>query len=380
YRPVNQLTGGSAIEFTIPPMANTYLDLQRTLLNLKVKITKSDGSDVGALTDDEVGLVNAPLHTLFSQVDLNVQQQPMSEVGSCYPYKAYLDVLLNTEDKVELTSQLFAKDIKSNDVTIIGASNTGLVTRSFFTQEGKTVELLGRLQLDLCQQDRWLLNGLPIHLKLWQSRDTFRLLAKDESAQYKLKIEDASLKVATVKVDPGVIVAHEEALKKGNDALYPFVKSLVKTYAVSQGQFAFYVDDLFQGRVPHRLIVGLVSSNAVNGKYTKNPFNFKPFDCNKVGFYVDGQSVPSQPLQPNYSAEQYTEAYDTLKKAGGRAVDICWLNYKKGYCLYVIEPFGVYRPHGPSRKGHTRLELNFGTALPETVTVVVYAKFPALMR
>ncbi|OOZ42659.1 hypothetical protein BOW37_12785, partial [Solemya velum gill symbiont] len=46
YRPVNQLTGGSAIEFTIPPMANTYLDLQRTLLNLKVKITKSDGSDV----------------------------------------------------------------------------------------------------------------------------------------------------------------------------------------------------------------------------------------------------------------------------------------------------------------------------------------------
>ncbi|OOY93678.1 hypothetical protein BOW18_12190 [Solemya velum gill symbiont] len=125
YRPVNQLTGGSAIEFTIPPMANTYLDLQRTLLNLKVKITKSDGSDVGALTDDEVGLVNAPLHTLFSQVDLNVQQQPMSEVGSCYPYKAYLDVLLNTEDKVELTSQLFAKDIKSNDVTIIGASNTG---------------------------------------------------------------------------------------------------------------------------------------------------------------------------------------------------------------------------------------------------------------
>ncbi|WP_230209708.1 hypothetical protein, partial [Solemya velum gill symbiont] len=30
-------------------------------------------------------------------------------------------------------------------------------------------------------------------------------MAKDESAQYKLKIEDASLKVVTVKVDPGVI-------------------------------------------------------------------------------------------------------------------------------------------------------------------------------
>ncbi|OOZ42623.1 hypothetical protein BOW37_12800, partial [Solemya velum gill symbiont] len=56
YRPVNQLTGGSAIEFTIPAIANTYL--QKTLLNIKVKITKSDGSDVGALTGDLVGLIN----------------------------------------------------------------------------------------------------------------------------------------------------------------------------------------------------------------------------------------------------------------------------------------------------------------------------------
>ncbi|OOY33767.1 hypothetical protein BOV88_13535 [Solemya velum gill symbiont] len=84
-------------------------------------------------------------------MDLNVQQQPTSEVGSWYPYKAYLDVLLNTEDKVELNSQLFAKDIKSDDITTVGGSNICLFSRAFFTQKGKTVELLGRLQLDLCQ-------------------------------------------------------------------------------------------------------------------------------------------------------------------------------------------------------------------------------------
>ncbi|OOY36394.1 hypothetical protein BOV89_12840 [Solemya velum gill symbiont] len=139
YRPVNQLTGGSAIEFTIPPMANTYLDLQRTLLNIKVKIKKSDGSDVGSLTDDLVGPVNAPLHTLFSQVDLNVQQQPTSEVGSCYPYKAYLDVLLNTEDSVELYSQLFSKDDRNSfDETDPTSTNTGLYNRSWGTSEKRS--------------------------------------------------------------------------------------------------------------------------------------------------------------------------------------------------------------------------------------------------
>lgn len=35
--------------------------------------------------------------------------------------------------------------------------------------------------------------------------------------------------MATVKVDQGIIVTHEEALKHGNDALYPFAKSFVKT-------------------------------------------------------------------------------------------------------------------------------------------------------
>ncbi|OOY33738.1 hypothetical protein BOV88_13675, partial [Solemya velum gill symbiont] len=110
----------------------------------------------------------------------------------------------------------------SFDETDPTSTNTGLYNRSWGTKEGKTAELLDRHQLDLCQQDRWLLNGLPIHLKLWQSRDVFRLMAKDESAQYKLKIEDAILKVATVKVDPGIIVAHEDALKKKKRRTIPF--------------------------------------------------------------------------------------------------------------------------------------------------------------
>ena len=390
YRPVNQMgTEGTALEFSIPPMATTYLDLKKCLLRLKVKITRADGSPIkGYMIDrdtpirDFVALTNAPLHSIFSQVDLFVQQQPLSQVGAYYPYKAYVDLLLNTEDDGVLNSQLFIKDDGGTmDDTSPDGSNNALYIRSLYTNRGNSVDLIGRLELDLFQQDRLLLNGLPVNLKLWQNRDPFRLMAKDDTEQYKLKIEDASLQVSSVRVNPGVLLGHDAILKEGTNALYPYSRSVIKMFGVSQGQFAFSEDNVFQGEVPSRLIVGLVSSSAVSGDYTRNPYNFQTFHCNKVGFYLNGQSVPSHPLEPNYEANQFVEAYHTLNKEGKRrAVDIGRSDYKGGYCLYVIDPLGDYRQNTLPQRGHTRLELNFGTALPEACTVVVYAKFPALMK
>jgi hypothetical protein len=164
------------------------------------------------------------------------------------------------------------------DVGDPSKTNKGLYDRWEYTKKSNTVDLIGGLKLDFCQQDRLLLNGVPVNLKLWQSPDAFRLMAKDNSEKYKLKIVDASLNVAIVKVNPGVLLGHADALKD-TPALYPYNRSIVKNFAVPSGQYSFTVDDLFQSEVPHRLILGLVSSTAAHGEYTKNPFNFQHFDC-----------------------------------------------------------------------------------------------------
>lgn len=61
------------------------------------------------------------------------------------------------------------------------------------------------------------------------------------------------------------------------------------------------IDDVFQGDIPESLVVGLVSSRAYSGDYTLNPYNFQHFNCNFAAFYVDGKSVPTNPIEPNYS-------------------------------------------------------------------------------
>ena len=75
--------------------------------------------------------------------------------------------------------------------------------------------------------------------------------------------------------------------------------------------------------------MGLVSSASYMGDYHKNPFYFRDYDCSSVGFYVDGQSYPSQPLRPYYEAGQYKDSYRTLT-AFRKDININRYDYTEG--------------------------------------------------
>ncbi len=202
-----------------------------------------------------------------------------------------------------------------------------------------------------------------------------------QTEAYKINVLDAALKVCTVKSAPCVLLGHAEAIVK-SPAIYPFTKSKVKRFAIAKGQYSFSDDNLFQSEVPCQMIVGLVSSAAANGDYNNNPYNFGNFACNYLGFFVDGQSVPSHPLQPNWHSKEFVESYQTLigKTRAGR--DIGRVDYSRGgYTFYVINPYGEYDDEKRQlvKRGHTRLELKFSRALTESCTVIVYGKFPGLM-
>ena len=148
----------------------------------------------------------------------------------------------------------------------------------------------------------------------------------------------------------------------------------MKTTAIASGQYSFSADDVFQGLVPNKLVVGMVSSASFNGNYGTNPFHFKHYDCSFVGFYVDGQTIPSQPLQPNFAADQYVDCYRTLSLFRND-INVTIEDYKNGYCLYALD-IDPYQSFNTKKRGHCRLELKFATALPESVTLLMYATFP----
>lgn len=113
YRPTSLPSSGSSIDFTIPPAANQYINLKKTYLHITAKITKADGTAVPI--GDKVAPINLTLHSLFNQVDVQLQQQLVSSTGSqTYGYKAYIETMLeygSDAKKSQLQAQLFHKDI-----------------------------------------------------------------------------------------------------------------------------------------------------------------------------------------------------------------------------------------------------------------------------
>ena len=100
--------------------------------------------------------------------------------------------------------------------------------------------------------------------------------------------------------------------------------------------------------------------------------------CSSVGFYVDGQSYPSQPLRPNYEADQYVDCYRTLTCLG-KDINVKRNDYIRGYCLCVLE-IDPYYSFNIKRKGHCRLEMKFAQPLPESATMILYATFPEILN
>ena len=157
----------------------------------------------------------------------------------------------------------------------------------------------GCLYLDICQgENRAVLNGVPVNLKLFQPLNDFRLMRLG-AKNYRLLITSAVWKVCYISLNPNMILAHDEALKIG-PAVYPFCRSDLKSFSVAKGSLNFMTDNIYNGKVPSKLVIGMVFNAGYSGEYDKNPFDFKHMNLNYLEVTVDGQPVPNRALNPNF--------------------------------------------------------------------------------
>ena len=122
YRPITSLSDSSPIEFVVTGSGEEYVDLSETYLQVTAKIVKTDGGDLdqtsnasGTVTGDDadVGPVNLWLHSLFSQVDVSLNERLVTPSMNTYPYRAYLETLLSYGPAAKesyLTAAMWYKD------------------------------------------------------------------------------------------------------------------------------------------------------------------------------------------------------------------------------------------------------------------------------
>ena len=319
-RPLSQVSDDSPFEFKISGQNSMdYLDLKNSQIYARLRVTQADGT---ALTNEKVGPSNMFLQTLFSAIEVSLQNK--ATITCNYnPYRAYIHTVLNYgSDAVasQLDTQLFfMDDADSPGVTDPGGLNNGLYERSKLIKDSKRVDLQGPIFHDLFSMSRYLINEVDVKIKIWRNPTTFCLMTGDGN-DYRLNIDDIYILAKKIRVNPAVIYGHSKILEKQN-ALYPYNKVEVKSVSISTGSTNYTWDNMFQGRRPNKIILGFVKSRALNGDYKTNCFNFETCSIQQIAVYCDGLPVGGNPLKLDFNPAGGTtimRAYTNLLLSSGR--------------------------------------------------------------
>ena len=111
YHSIANIVDAGLIEFDIPAPGKDYLVFTNTYLHLGARIVQTEGTATAAYA--VVGSTNLLLHSLFSQVEVFLNDKLISSSSNTYAYRAYLKTLLNygkAAKESQLTASLWYKD------------------------------------------------------------------------------------------------------------------------------------------------------------------------------------------------------------------------------------------------------------------------------
>jgi hypothetical protein len=392
YNPISSIVHGLPIEFSVTGGGNDYIDIANTQLFVSAKITRANGDNID--DTDQVGPVNLAIHSLFSEVDLRLNDTLVSSTNNTYAYRAYLETLLSYGPDAkasQLTAAMYYKDTAGHmdvgNTSGANARNAGLVTRFGYFQGSRVIDMMDKLHLDLCFQERLIPSDVGIRLRLVRNKDAFCLMSAAAQPTYKIQIMDCKLYVRKVRLSPSVFVAHAKALDVGN-AKYPINRVVCKTFNCPQGNLEFSQECLFSGQLPTRLLVSMVDTDSYNGTYAKNPYNFKHYEMTQLRLYLDGQPQTISPIEVDFANNQYIRGFlsifsGTNKLGKDEGIDINRSEYAQGYTIVAwdLTPDMAERDHlNLNKEGTVRLDCKFRNALPVTINVIVYAEFESILE
>ncbi len=361
------------------PSDSYFYDLSKNYLQLTLQIVNADGSNLAAGAD--IASINLIGKTFFERVIVKIQGKEVFNSGSLYAYQAYLETLLNYGTEAKSSELQLALFFKENDFQNVAASGGYTSRRARFAQS-KQVDLFAPIHSQLFNTGRYMLRDTKIELELHRNKDHFVLIAPNADTDYKCKVIDVNWHVWKVDLQESANLAIDQRLLK-DTAKYPIRRvSVINTELNTRGRIVS-VNNLLNGDIPRRLILGLVPSKNFAGSLDTNPFNFHHYNVNTVELRVGGKEI--KPLKMDFSNDNYGMAYMYLLNGIGignadKGISISYAEYKKGNTLFVFDltADGVDSDAmGLIKSGTVNLRMSFDNNLDAGggIELIAYAEF-----
>jgi hypothetical protein len=240
-----------------------------------------------------VSTVNNFAYSMFSGVDLYIQDQKVTLEQTMYPWMAYTKLLSSCTEKelkYMLKPALWIKD-DAGLFDILGVSgvvkNEGYTQRAAYIQLSNTVDLVAKVLVDFAV-DRLIPNQTEISLRFHRAPNSMCLLSNEENL--KVNIKSATLIVPKVTLTETGQRISTQVLRAGG-MKYPTTRLVMRSKAIGKNdQNCEWVP--FTGKLPKRIFLFQVTQAAFNGDVTKNIFNYQGFDLKNLRVTRNDQSIP----------------------------------------------------------------------------------------
>lgn len=408
-------TGINPVDFQVDPQED-YIDLNRSYFEVELALKKrADGSNYTAA--DNVFPVNNLAHTLFKQINVKLNGTLISPQTDTYHYKAYLELLLNHDrDDGEtilkpqgwyngidcprvLTANKLDDATPHDDFTRLSATQQETV-KALKAERAKYVGgarhvLRFKPNIEVFHMDKVLVPGVQLQIQMYFNSPDLFMVGVAGGAAARLTSEDVKVRLylCQLRLNPSVYLELEKKQRVTRKPVsYTTVRGEVRTFNMQGNQQRFEINNLFQGRIPNRVIVGMVLTEAFTGALVQNPFNFGKFGLSSIRQLVRGEEYPYETLElvhDNSTKDlrgyfRYLQATGCFCRQKGNMVRSDEWGQGKNCTLFVFDNAAngcLDSPVlNPKQSGEVQLILNFGAAPGTNLTIVVYGEFENLLE
>ncbi len=276
------------LEFVVEGNADQFIVLSEIYLKMVVEIdgyenvTGTEGRPARRTISQgaRVGVVNNLLHSMFESLDVQISDRSVCLPDKHNPYIAFFHMMSNFSDEAyDSYFQLsgWSKDTAGEMEDITGTQNLGLKKRrDFFVGDEKPrIELIGKLFNPLFFQEKVLPTQVPLKIFLKKASDRF-VLMHNENSEFSLNFVDAVLMVQKVQPVASLHGTIDKMLQEKHNIPYFLKTPSINYMTIEAGSSQFMRDNLFLGKLPKHIMLGMVETEAYTEAGVKRiPLIFK---------------------------------------------------------------------------------------------------------
>ncbi|XP_034250952.1 uncharacterized protein LOC117651239 [Thrips palmi] len=375
------------IEFLSPGRPLHYLDINNLIFRVVVSLKREAGGDMAAATKD-YSVVDVPLHSITSQCEIFLSEEPATKWPHLYNYKSVLDIY-TTAGKDAREGPLSTVIVKPDKSGTDTGDDSAWAEREAIFNASQKVELMGRLRADICnlQDGAFVLDNVPLRVKMTLAPQSFYLWSKDANhTDVKMAFHDAELYVPYFVGNAEMAIGIDMALTQ-QPATYHYKSSQLKVFVHPIQTPNLTIPVAFSGKLPSTVMFAMVDAANYNGNVSANPYDFVHSGLQELTFLCNGTErrfLMNMDLAQGCSTvvhSMYADLGHDLEEAGGHLFNVESLKNGKFVCAVdlTIDHSGRMIQN-LDRFGNIGIQGRFKTAPTRALCVILYAQYDSTME